>query len=77
VKLAKDDVARAYDENCVTLIGRCSKSRRPYIIKYERPAVNLSSLNFKLNINGFNLAGCLPIDEDYFAWSDESVSSQQ
>ncbi|WP_016603864.1 TerY-C metal binding domain-containing protein, partial [Yersinia pestis] len=40
-------------------------------------AVNLSSLNFKLNINGFNLAGCLPIDEDYFAWSDESVSSQQ
>ncbi len=28
VKLAKDDTARAYDENCVVLTGRCSKSKR-------------------------------------------------
>ncbi len=77
VKLAKDDVARACDETCVTLAGRCSKSRRPYLIKYERPPVNLSGLNFNLNINGFNLAGCYPIDEDYFEWSDPSASSMQ
>ncbi|WP_253251270.1 TerY-C metal binding domain-containing protein, partial [Klebsiella pneumoniae] len=25
------------DENCVVLTGRCSKTRRPYLIKYERP----------------------------------------
>lgn len=77
VKLAKDDVARACDETCVTLAGRCSKSRRPYLIKYERPPVNVSGLNFNLNINGFNLAGCYPIDEDYFEWSDPSASSMQ
>ncbi|MBA0160058.1 TerY-C metal binding domain-containing protein [Pectobacterium versatile] len=77
VRLAKDEVARAYDENCVILVGRCNKSRRPYLMKYERPNVNLSSLNFKLNINGFNLAGCFPIDEDYFAWSDASASALQ
>ncbi len=77
VRLAKDEVARAYDESCVTLVGRCHTSRRPYLIKYERPAVNLSTLNFKLNINGFNLTGCYPIDEEYFAWSDESVSHYQ
>jgi hypothetical protein len=46
-------------------------------MKYERPAINLSSLDFKLNINAFNLNGCFPIDEDYFAWSDASVSSLQ
>ncbi|MGI8489601.1 TerY-C metal binding domain-containing protein [Pectobacterium sp. S5] len=77
VRLAKDEVARAYDENCVILVGRCNKSRRPYLMKYERPNVNLSSLNFKLNINGFNLAGCFPIDDDYFAWSDASASALQ
>lgn len=77
VKLAKEDVARACDETCVTLAGRCSKSRRPYLIKYERPPVNLSGLNFSLNINGFNLAGCYPIDEDYFEWSDTAASSIQ
>lgn len=77
VRLAKDDIARAYDENCVILTGRCSKSRRPYLMKYERPAVNLSTLDFKLNINGFNLNGCFPIDEDYFAWSDGSASAIQ
>ncbi len=77
VRLAKDEVARASDETCVILTGRCSRSRRPYLMKYERPAVNLSSLDFKLNINGFNLAGCYPIDEDYFAWSDASASALQ
>lgn len=77
VRLAKDEVARAYDDSCVTLVGRCNKTRRPYLIKYERPNVNVSSLNFKLNLNRFNLTGCFPIDEDYFSWSDSSVSALQ
>ncbi len=77
VRLAKDEVARAYDDSCVTLVGRCNKTRRPYLIKYERPNVNLSSLNFKVNLNRFNLTGCFPIDEDYFSWSDNSVSALQ
>ncbi|WP_114192962.1 TerY-C metal binding domain-containing protein [Edaphovirga cremea] len=77
VRLAKDEVTRAYDESCVTFVGRCNKSRRPYLMKYERPNVNLSSLDFKLNIHGFNLTGCFPIDDEYFAWSDESASTIQ
>ncbi|WP_140919097.1 TerY-C metal binding domain-containing protein [Limnobaculum xujianqingii] len=77
VRLAKDEVARAYDDSCVTLVGRCNKTERPYLIKYERPNVNTSSLNFKLNLNRFNLTGCFPIDEDYFSWSDNSVSTLQ
>lgn len=77
VRLAKDDVVRAYDDNCVVLTGRCSKTRRPYLMKYERPPVNVSGLDFRLNINGFNIAGCYPVDEDYFAWSDASASAAQ
>ena len=77
VRLAKEDVARTSDETCVVLTGRCSQSRRPYLMKYERPAINLAALDFKLNIQPFNLAGCFPIDEDYFAWSDASASALQ
>lgn len=77
VRLTKDVLSQKYDENCVTLAGRCSQSRRPYLIKYERPNTRLSGLNFDLNINGFNIAGCYPIDEDYFAWSDNSASFMQ
>ncbi len=77
VKLAKDDTARAYDENCVVLTGRCSKTRRPYLIKYERPPARVSGLAFDLNLNSFNIAGCYPVDEDYFSWTDMSVAGAQ
>lgn len=77
VKLAKEEIVRAYDENCVTLTGRCSKTRRPYLMKYERPNIKASGLDFNLNLNSFNIAGCFPVDEDYFSWSDESAFTQQ
>ncbi|HHU7932991.1 TPA: TerY-C metal binding domain-containing protein, partial [Escherichia coli] len=68
---------KAYDENCVTLTGRCSKTRRPYLMKYERPPARISGLDFSLNLNSFNIAGCYPIDEDYFAWSDATATGLQ
>lgn len=77
VKLAKEDLTRVYDENCAVLTGRCSKTRRPYLMKYERPPVKVSGLNFDLNINRFNIAGCYPISEDYFSWSDPTASDIQ
>lgn len=77
VRLAKDEPVKAYDENCVTLTGRCSKTRRPYLMKYERPPARVSGLDFSLNLNSFNIAGCYPIDEDYFAWSDATATGLQ
>jgi hypothetical protein len=77
VRLAKDEPVKAYDENCVTLTGRCSKTRRPYLMKYERPPARISGLDFSLNLNSFNIAGCYPIDEDYFAWSDATATGLQ
>lgn len=77
IQLAKDDIARVYDENCVLLTGRCSRTRRPYLMKYERPASRANGLDFNLNLNSFNIAGCYPIDEDYFAWSDPKAFSLQ
>ncbi|HEP0305793.1 TPA: VWA domain-containing protein [Providencia rettgeri] len=77
VRLAKDEAARNYDDTCVTFIGRCNHSKRPYLIKYERPLTNVPNLNFKLNLNNFNLTGCYTIDENYFTWSDSSVNVSQ
>ncbi|ENM2589107.1 TerY-C metal binding domain-containing protein [Escherichia coli] len=77
VRLAKDEPVKAYDENCVTLTGRCSKTRRPYLMKYERPPARVSGLDFSLNLNSFNIAGCYLIDEDYFAWSDATATGLQ
>lgn len=77
LRLAKDQVAQAYDENCVTLTGRCSRTRRPYLMKYERPPTTVSVLDFNLNLNSFNIAGCYPIDEDYFDWTDTSACGIQ
>lgn len=77
VKLAKDEITRAYDDNCVVLTGRCSKTRRPYLMKYERPPAKVSGLAFDLNLNTFNIAGCYPIDEDYFSWTDTAASGVQ
>ncbi|CAK9885529.1 MAG: hypothetical protein XXXJIFNMEKO3_01929 [Candidatus Erwinia impunctatus] len=74
VTLAKDEVRRAWDENCVVLNGRCSKTGRPYLMKYERPEIRTSGLDFNLNLNKFDLSGCFPIDEEYFTWSDAATS---
>jgi uncharacterized protein YegL len=59
------------DKDCVTLVGRCQKTRRPYLIKYDRANLNISTQYFKMESDAFELAGCFPLDEDYFAWSDE------
>ncbi len=69
MRLLKNPPSKAADETCVTLIGRCNKSAKPYIIKYERVAQEVSTADFKIRIP-YQLAGCYPLDETYFAWSD-------
>lgn len=69
MRLLKNPPSKAADETCVTLIGRCNKSGKPYIIKYERIVQEVSTLDFKVQIP-YQLAGCYPLDENYFAWSD-------
>lgn len=62
------------DEACVTLVGRCQKTRKPYIIKYDREIKAVSTQDFKVNVSNYQLAGCYPLDEEYFAWSDQKAA---
>lgn len=68
VKVVKEPSLVA-DESCVILVGRCQKTHKPYIIKYERERQEVGTRDFKVQISRYPLAGCYPIDEDYFDWS--------
>lgn len=76
--LVKDvPTATSVDEQCVTLIGRCQKLNRPYIIKYNREVQYQAPEGLNINLYYFVLNICTPITEDYFSWSDQSQQSQQ
>lgn len=73
MKIIKEPPSAQADETCVTLIGRCQKTRRPYIIKYERETNDVATSDFKVQVSHYDIAGCYPLEEDYFAWSDPRV----
>lgn len=66
----KEPPSKLVDETCVTLVGRCQKTHRPYIIKYEKSVRDVATQDFKVQVARFDIAGCYPLDEEYFAWSD-------
>lgn len=61
------------DNSCITLVGRCSKTMKPYLIKYVSMVSKLAGLDMRLNPGHYNLAGCFHLDESYFEWSDQDV----
>ncbi len=77
MRLLKDAPSKVADESCVTLVGRCSKTKKPYLIKYEQVRQQLETRDFSLPMSHFELAGCYALDEDYFAWSDTRAISLQ
>jgi len=74
--LVKEPLAVHPDEACVTLVGRCQNTRRPYLIKYDREFKDLATQDFALQVSMYRLAGCYPLDESYFDWSDPNASTE-
>ncbi|OUL70314.1 TerY-C metal binding domain-containing protein [Paraburkholderia hospita] len=58
------------DEACVTFVGRCQASSKPYLITYDRELHAVNTRDFEYQVSGFRLSGCYPIDEAYFEWTD-------
>lgn len=76
IEIVKDPIG-TIDETCVTLVGRCHKTKKPYIIKYDKVNKSLPNLDFKMELNSFHLSGCYPLEEEYFEWSDKnSINSK-
>ena len=70
MRIVKEPPSNRVDEGCVTLTGRCQKTRKPYIMKYEREMQELGTQDFKMQVPLYRIAGCYPLDESYFDWSD-------
>ena len=70
LKLVKEPPATLADEATVTLTGRCQKTGRPYLIKYDKAVQDVPMRDFKLQVVRYEIAGCYPLEEDYFDWSD-------
>ncbi|EXJ13526.1 hypothetical protein D779_3620 [Imhoffiella purpurea] len=74
IKIVDEAPRTLADETCVTLVGRCQQTRRPYLIKYERERQDLTGSDFQLQVSLFRLSGCYPLDESYFDWSDADAT---
>lgn len=70
MQIVKDAPGAPQGEACVTLVGRCNKTRKPYVMKYDRVTQNVPMRDFKLQVSRYEVAGCFPLDEEYFEWSD-------
>lgn len=73
LSLVKADISKAdKQEQCVTLTGRCSRTRRPYLIRYEKLRKSgLPDILSKYQPDHlFQLDSAYRLEEDYFRWSD-------
>lgn len=73
ISLVKDVPFQSSDNSCVTLVGRCSKTKKPYLIKYVSMVAKLPGLNFAMQPFHYNLAGCFHLNESYFDWTDHDL----
>lgn len=74
LRLIKAEAAGSADDDSVVLTGRCQHSRKPYVMKYDRVLQRVTTEDFALKAAHYNISGCYPVDEDYFAWSDPRAS---
>jgi uncharacterized protein YegL len=77
ISLIKADATGWPDEDCVVLTGRCNRSARPYVMKYDKVAPHMITPEFAHRSGNYCIAGCYPITEDYFSWSDPRGSGFQ
>ncbi|RCK50689.1 hypothetical protein TH25_10405 [Thalassospira profundimaris] len=68
----------AVDDRYAVFVGRCAKSRAPYVVKYERHLNQIGSQDPRLaelfQRRDYLLKAAVPVQEDYFELSDGSRS---
>ena len=70
--------ASAIDENYVIISGLCSKTKLPYLMKYER-APMMEDIPFftKQTPQLYSFVGAYPVEADYVEWSDSRVNTNK
>lgn len=55
------------DENYVVLLGKCSNTKRLYLVKYAKHLANIEGLEtLNIKTTDFKLVGAYPIDEENY-----------
>ncbi|PQJ71315.1 hypothetical protein BTO01_08495 [Vibrio jasicida] len=63
------------DPSCVTLVGRCSETAKPYLIKYQ--SFNDTSLAKYAPVETYHLVGGFGVSDSYFDWTDERYQTSE
>ncbi|MDX8376576.1 MAG: TerY-C metal binding domain-containing protein [Mariprofundales bacterium] len=58
-----------YDTDYVILTGRCSKNKKPYLIKYAK--IQTAGMEQFIKNDYFSLEGGFALDDSYFEWSSK------
>jgi uncharacterized protein YegL len=68
---------KVVDPDYVIINGRCQNTKLPYLMKYERNSKEIKHQDFRVNASNYMVAGCYPIEEDYFEWSASNQNKLQ
>lgn len=69
--------ATILDEDFVILTGKCESKKLPYIMRYRRlPESMVSTRDFRVSTQSYELEGVFPLENDYFELSDDRPSVQ-
>jgi uncharacterized protein YegL len=69
-----DEISKssAVDEDFVILTGKCSSTKLPYVMRYEKVASpEIRTSDFRSSADMYSLNGVYPMELDYFELSDE------
>ncbi|WP_129140459.1 TerY-C metal binding domain-containing protein [Modicisalibacter coralii] len=74
ISLVKDGDAAPVDDQVVVFTGRCHRSRKPYLLKYNAISVP-GGFGGPAGQGVYGLEGAYPLSETYFEWSAEGGSA--
>lgn len=69
-----EDIAKSalVDEDFVILTGKCSNTKLPYVMRYEKVASpEIRTSDFRVSADMYSLNGVYPMESDYFDLSDD------
>lgn len=73
ISLVKDGDAAPIDDQVVVFTGRCHRTRKPYLLKYNAIDVPRGLGLLPRSQGLYGLEGAFPLTEEYFAWTAASV----
>ncbi len=79
INLEKVDTSRpcVVDENFAVLVGKCSNTKKMYLVKYAKHLSPIEGLeNLDLKASDFKLVGAYPIDEETYNSLSDGKSSR-